>query len=664
MPDLVHRHNSGGVAILEISNPPANVVSAPVCAALTEALDAALADQSIGQIVIAAAGSDFSTGLDFAEPSAAKRKDAAGLSALCTRIEDASKPVIAAVQGQIMASGAELMLAAHYRIATASAVLAFPEIKVGLIPHAGATQRLPRLLGAAAALDVFLSGRKCPVGQPPVRPLFDAVVADDLRAATLRFCATLSETGAGPRPVAAATAGFRDPMAYMSAVMTRREALRDRPELAPHALVDCIEAAQLLPFDAGLAREEEAYRDLVGGDQAQALRMIYLAERRLAQASAKNAAALPREMRIAILGGGPFATQLVISALRHGLAVNWGTRDPARLRAGVAEVTQALRAEKARARISDAALSDILDRLTLGESHQMAQDISVAIVASRGQGAVPLPPGVPRFKAFPDPVEHVDLRFAPPIATQTFVEILVGPKAEPSEVAIAQALARRMGKLPLAVVTQGPSATGRMMNALQAAADALIDLGEDPYAIDAAVREMGWPRAPFEIRDVRGLIEFSGLKRAAGARNWSAVLMQSGRQGVASGRGFYLHRDNGMQSDPAVHALLDEMRAPAAKPRSRAEIGTLLLAVLANEGAHILSDRALARPFEIDIAMVRGQAFPRWRGGPMMAADLAGLFRLKQALDAVEHPDPRLFTPHPIWGELIKNGRHFSDLNG
>ena len=104
MPDLVHRHNSGGVAILEISNPPANVVSAPVCAALTEALDAALADQSIGQIVIAAAGSDFSTGLDFAEPSAAKRKDAAGLSALCTRIEDASKPVIAAVQGQIMAS--------------------------------------------------------------------------------------------------------------------------------------------------------------------------------------------------------------------------------------------------------------------------------------------------------------------------------------------------------------------------------------------------------------------------------------------------------------------------------------------------------------------------------------------------------------------------------
>ncbi|MHA6324928.1 enoyl-CoA hydratase-related protein [Roseivivax sp. CAU 1753] len=664
MPDLVHRHLTGGVAILEISNPPANVVSGPVRAALSSGLATAIADSAVNQIVIAAAGRDFCTGLDTAERPGSGRTDAPSLQALCRQIEDAPKPVIVAIQGQAMSSGAELALAAHYRIAASGAQIAFPESQVGLVPRAGSTQRLPRLLGAGAALEMLVNGRTHAVARPPARALFDDVVTADLRSAALAFCRDLQASGGGPRPSSAATAGLRDPMAYQAAIAKSRETLKGRPQRALHELVDCIEAAQLLPFEAGLAREAEAYHDLVDSDQAQALRHIFMAERRLAQGAAKEAALLPEQTRIAILGGGPLATQLVIVALDHGLGVNWGTRDPSKLRQGVTEVTETFKAHKARGTVTEAKLTDVLGRLRLGESHKMAEDVSAAIIAARGQGAVPLPPGVPRLKAIPDPVDEVALRFASPLVSTRFAEVLVGPKAASGDVTVARGLLRRMGKLPLGVATRGPSVTDRMMNALQGAADALVDLGEDPYGIDRAVRLMRWPRPPFEARDLRGLAEFAGQRRAQGARNWSAVLLQSGRQGLSTGRGFYLHHESGLRNDAAVTALLDDMRPPAPQPRSHDALAELLLAVLANEGAHILADRAITRPWEIDVAMCLGQSFPRWRGGPMMAADLAGLFHLKRALDAIAHPDRRLWDPHPMWAELIKNGKRFTDLNG
>ncbi|QFT47629.1 Fatty acid oxidation complex subunit alpha [Roseivivax sp. THAF40] len=668
MPDLVHRQFSDGIAILEISNPPANVISADLRAELSTALSAALSDPDIATILLIAAGRDFCTGFDFSEtrsPKSRKASDAApSLLALCAQIETSPKPVVAAIQGMAFSGGAEIVLASHYRLAQAGAQIAFPDVQMGLLPHAGTTQRLPRLLGAGPALDLLLGGRPVHVARPPVRALFDAVVAEDLRGATHRFCAALKDAGSGPRPSNAAMAGLRDPMAFQAAIAERRQRLENHPERARHAILDCVEAAQLLPFEAGLAREEAAYFELAGSEQSQALRHIFLAERRLLSGAAQEAARLRPDARIAVLGGGPLATQVVIRALEHGLTVQWGTRDPTKLRAGMAEVTEVLTAKKARGAVTDKALRNLLDRLTLGESHKMAENVSAAIIAARGQGAVPLPEGAPRLKLFPDPVTHVDLRLATPIGTSNFAEVLIGSEASEDEVRTARALVRRLGKLPLAVVTRGPGVTERMMSTLHAAADALIDMGEDPYSIDLAVRRMGWPRPPFETRDLRGLADFANEKRVEGARNWSAVVAQTGRQGLEAGRGFYLHQQSGMRPDPSVLKLLDDMRPPARSPRSVEEITELLLAVLANEGAAMLQRRSVARPYEIDIAMHLGEAFPRWLGGPMMAADRAGLFHVKRILEGVDHPDTRLWHPHPVWAELVKNGKRFGDLNG
>ncbi|SIT11338.1 3-hydroxyacyl-CoA dehydrogenase [Roseivivax lentus] len=665
MPDLVHRHVAGGIAVLEIANPPANLISAPVRSALSAALAETLEDPGIDVLLIVAAGRDFCTGLDLPQPrgfAARGEREAPTLSALCAEIEAATKPVVAAIQGQVFSSGAELALAAHYRLAGAGAQIAFPEVRVGLSPRGGSTQRLPRLLGADPALDLLLGGRPVTVRRPPARALFDAVVAEDLRGAALRFCAPLQEAGSGPRPSAAAQAGLRDPVGYQAAIARRRAQLAGHPEAARHAILDCVEAAQLLPFEAGLAREADACLELAGSDQALAMRQIFLAERRLLAGAAQDAAHLPEEVRIAVLGGGPLATEIVICALKHGIAVNWGTRDPSRLRAGMNEVTAALTAQKARGAVTEADLRVMLDRLKLGESHKMAEGIHAAIIAARGQGAVPLPPGAPRFKAFPDPVAQVDLRFAPPVTHANFAEVLVGPGADPEAVQFARALVRRMGKLPLVVATRGDAVTDRMMMTLQAAADALVDLGEDPFAIDAAVRGLDWPRAPFEMRDIAGLADGAGRPRPEGARNWSALVLQTGRQGLATGRGFYLHREEGRVPDPAVRKLIDDMRPPAPQPRDLDALAECLMTALANAGARLLADRAVARSDDIDLAMHLGLGFPRWRGGPMMAADRAGLFHVKRILDSVDHPDRRLWEPHPIWADLVKNGRRFADL--
>ncbi len=659
MPDLVHLQRAGGIAILEISNPPSNVVTAAVRAGLFDALAETLEDADVSVILLTAAGRDFCAGMDLATDPTARP-----LASLCDRIERAGKPVVAALQGQVVAAGAALALAAHYRVAHAGAKLAFPDIRIGLVPEGGTTQRLPRLAGADPALDLLLGGQPMALATPPLRALRDAVVAEDLQGAAMRFCEALQIAGAGPRPSRDARAGLRDPMGFQTAIATRRKRLGDHPEQARHAIVDCVEAAQLLPFEAGLAREADALADLASGAQAQALRHLFLAERRLAAGAAQEAAQLPRDTRIAVLGGGPLATQIVIRALEHGLAVNWGMRDPKRLRAGIQEVTEALTARKASGTVSEVALRNMLDRLALGESHKMAQGVQAAIIAARGQGAVPLPEDAVRLKAFPDPVVHVDLRFALPLGKSALVEVLVGPKAAEAEVRRARALVRRMGKLPLGVATDGPGVVECMMQTLRRAADALVDLGESPFDIDTALRGLGWSHPPFEARDMHGLGESAQEMRAPGARNWSAVLVQAGRQGRETGRGFYRHQQFGLQADPAVTKLIDDMRPPATRPRSAARITELLFAALANEGVRILARRMVARPYEIDIALHLGGAFPRWLGGPMHAADQAGLFHVKRVLEGVDHPDREIWQPHAIWGELVKNGKRFADLNG
>ncbi|QFT63937.1 enoyl-CoA hydratase-related protein [Roseivivax sp. THAF30] len=661
MADLVERSQREDVAILQIAHPPVNALTGPVRLALAAALDAAIADPAVAKIVIAGRGQMFCGGMDLTE---IEGKDAGlPLAGLAARIEDSPKPVIAALHGLVLAGGAEIALAAHHRVAHAEARLAFPEIQLGLVPRGGATQRLPRLVGAGPALELLLSGRPVSFSDPRLRGVADRIVDGDLPRAALVLASELGDTPQ-PRATAAMTQGFRDPMAYQAAIAKARSETRAGPDPAAEEIIACVEAAQLLPFEAGIAREGDAFAELAASDRSRALRHLYNAERRVGRLTPEERAQPAEINRVAVLGGGPLATQLVVALLERNMGVNWGTRDPGMLRDGMGEVTRLMRAAKERLRLDEATLTQRLDKLDLGESRAMALSVDIALIAARGQGAIELPDGVPRVKVFPDAVDGLGIRFGAPLSTSPLAEILTGPAAGPGDVARAAALLRRMGKRFLRASSTGPSVGGRIMAALHRAADALVDMGEDPFDIDAAIRDWGWPRPPFELRDVRGLAEFAGAERGDGARNWSAALVQSGRTGRNCGRGFYLHGTSGPRPDAAVTALIDDHRPRADPPRDAEKLRVLLLAALANEGARMLQEGMVARPEAIDVALVLGQAFPRALGGPMQAADTAGLFRLKQALDAADHPDRAFWTPDPLWADLVKNGRRFADLNG
>lgn len=660
--DAIGYSVSDGVVWITISSPPANALVHDLRAALLAAFDKASAEDA-SAIVLQGAGATFAAGADLSEID--KADVAPTLSDLCNRIEASPLPVVAALHGTVLGGGAELALAAHYRVAEAGTRIGFPEVKLGLMPAGGATQRLPRLLGAAHALEMLLTGGPFDIETGPADGLADLVVDEDLPGAAADLVAAVREEGGATRPTSEIRRGFLDPKGYQQAVAERREALSGAPELAPREIVAAVEAAILLPFEAGLAFEADAGETCRSSEQSRALRAAFVAEHRARRLDLPEGAPLPELKRIAVLGGGPLAIQLVFAALVRGIAVQWGTRDPAALREGVPRLRDVFDGFVSRGAISEDDALDRLADLRIGDSAAMAEGVEMIVHAARGQGDVPAPEGIPRVSAFPGKVRQLGLRFAPPIHAAPLIEVIVGPAAMPAQIVAARALARALDKIPVRVQSRGESIASRLFAACQRAAEALVDLGQHPCEIDRAFRDWGWQRPPFQTADMRGLEELAKRPRAEGARNWSEILVGDQRLGRAAGRGFYLWQ--GQPSlpveDDTLTALLDAERPPAAA-MPHEQMRRLVFGAMANEGARMLAAKMAQRPSDIDVVATLALDLPRWRGGPMHLVGVYGLLSVRRAMDGLDHPDRAFWTPEPVFDELIKNGRSFDALNG
>ncbi|SLN43101.1 Fatty acid oxidation complex subunit alpha [Roseivivax jejudonensis] len=660
MTGLIHVSITAGVAHVALDNPPLNTLVAELRAALIAALERLSHDDTVNAVVISGRGRAFSAGLDNSDHDAPPQ--APSLSALCRAVEEADKPVVVALHGTVMGGAVELALAAHYRVAQAGTRLVLPEIKLGLMPQAGATQRLPRMLGAGAALDMLLTGAPR-VLQPGVPDAIVEQIVDDAPEAAAEEAARQLAAEGGPPPRTSERGDMLLGATYQAEIAERRAALDPRlPEAAGH-IVEAVEAAQLLPFEAGLALEEDSYETCRMSESARALRHVFAAETRARDFGLPPGLAPPRIETVGVLGGGLLAAHVAIATLDAGLAARWGTRDPEALRQGVSRIRAHYEQQVAAGRLYEAEASARLDRLALGTSEEMSQGTDFIVRAARGQGGVPAPRDVARAQAVPGWVEGLGLRFAAPATTQPLLEVIEGPTASSAELAAARAFALALGKVPIRVMSDGLSATGRLVAALHRAADALVDAGAAPEAVDAAVREWGWPRPPFELRDATGMAELVSAPRGDGAENWSARMVEAGRTGRAEGRGFYDYGVDRAQPIPSAETagLIDAVR-----PRREiapAQIRDRILAALANEGARMIEDEMLRRPLEVDLACVLGLAFPRARGGAMMAAEIAGMFRVKRVLETFDHGDREFWDPAPLWGELVKNGLGFSALN-
>ncbi len=687
----------GDVAHLVLASPPANLIDPPLCAAIAEALDAAVA-AGARVIVLRGTGAVFSGGID---PERLEDAEAsAALARLCRRIEDLPAPVLVALNGPARGGGAELALAAHLRIAGAAAGFALPDIALGLVPCAGGAQRLARLVGARDALAILLSGETVDAATAQAIGLFDAVVGGDLTGVDLTgaalalaadIAAEIAAGGAPPPPTRDRTPG--DPRSFMNAVAQAREAAR--PADLAHAaarIIDCVEAALLLPTEAAFAYEAAAFEECLADPRSTGLRHAARAQRLAAKVpEAGIVPVLPQ--RLALAGAGPVVAVLARAFLDAGLAVTLYEPDPATLAARIEAI--ALHQEKAvtEGRLDPALREAQWARLDgTAETQALREADAVVLVAAEADGAGRQPDGTAAARAGAHgATDAADAGLAAlastlsPDCSAADLWLCHAPRADLSAIGRAAGQTGRLAGLNVALDSTGAApalievvATAHSTAGHVAAALALAQLicpsvirsrmpprWAEPAGAAAEPAEAATTAPPGPAPSVTAALE-RGLALAA-----DAILRKPGgaellaRALAAQGYG----------ATPALAAALDaaergqkEYAGAAAEPAPCPEdeiraAGALVAAGLANQGARLLSAGMIARPSDLDLAMIAGFGFPRHQGGPMMAADRMGLAALRNRLKQRAGTDGAFWTPAPLIDELIRYGHRFADLD-
>ena len=639
---------------------PARLYDLAGLARLEAGLDRALADPAVQAVVL-----DLAASACRVEPSDLLAAEA-GFAALAARLADAPKPVVALIAGPVAGPLAALALAAALRVAAPGGLIGFPEVTLGLVPGAGATQRAARLAGAGPALALMLAGRMLPAAEAQAAGLIEMVTEAALPAARAA-AAALAAARAGGAPVPFARdprRGIGDPAGFLGAVAEARAGLTgDLPP--PRQIVDCVEAALLLPEAGGRAFERAVFETLAATPEAQALCWMAAAEAEGWEA----AAAAPLPGPVAMTGD---AAEVAAELLAGGVPVRLLGQDVPALRATLEAIAARQEDAVAAGQMTEAAREAVWDRLSATTDAATLDGCQIGLGEPLAVLEGALPPGAV-LAGFDWPLPGIGLHRHPPPEGLPLLEIATD--GSPAALQAGLGLARAMGRVPLPCQPGSGALPGvRLLAALRRAAEDLLLLGGTPAAVDAALRGFGLAMGPFEAMDRAGLDQLP--QRADRLRpGLAAQLAAAGRTGLARRRGFLTWPEGAAQGtdDPGVLALIAEERwvqglpAPHQAGIPRAEICRLALAALANEGARMLSAGVVTSAGALDLVAGAALGFPRSRGGPMHWAGASGgrtgLLAMRNALKAqAEALPPQLagfWTPDPAWDRLIREGRRF-----
>ena len=689
----------GDVLLITIDNPPVNALGVDVRRALAAAIDAADADEAVHAVLIVGAGRNFIAGADIREFG--KPPQPPALPDVCNRIEASEKPVIAAIHGAALGGGLEVALAAHYRLAVAGAKLGLPEVQLGLLPGAGGTQRLPRLIGAEAALSLMLSGRH--VGQQEALSLgiVDRVgPSDDALAEGLAYAQELLAAGTKVRRTRDARRLADDRAAAAAAIAAARveTAKKSRGLFSPQKIVDCVEAALNLPFDEGLRFERERFVECLNSPQRAGLVHAFFAEREV-QKAPETKAAQPRDIRaVGVIGGGTMGAGIAVAVLDAGLSVTMIERDAETLARGRANVEKVYDGLIAKGRLTAEAKAQTLARFSGSTSYDALDGADLVIEAVFEDMAVKqavfaelnrvCKPGavLATNTSYLDidaiatdtsrPQDVIGLHFFSPANIMKLLEVVVPKAVSTDVVATAFDFAKKLRKVPVRAGVCDGFIGNRILAVYRTAADHLMEDGASPYQIDKAVREFGFPMGPYQVSDLAGGdIGWATRKRRAATRDPNARYVQiadrlceRGWFGQKTGRGFYRYPDGARVGtpDPEVEAIIAAERERAGiTPRTFTdeEIIRRYLAAMINEGANVVRERIALRPLDVDVTLLYGYGFPRYRGGPMHYADSIGLAKVLADIREFANEDPLFWRPSPLLVELVERGANFASLN-
>ena len=688
------------IAVIAVDNPPVNALSPGVPAALLDAFAAAEGDAAVTAIVLVGAGKTFIAGADISsleEAAWGNRGAACDLHPLLGRIEDCSKPVVMAIHGTALGGGLELAMAGHFRVAVADALVGQPEVNLGIIPGAEGTQRLPRLVGVAKALDMCVTGKPLKAREAHAAGLIDRIVDGDLLEGAVRFARNIAVTSRVRKTrERTENLGSADENAPLFASARALAAKTRRRQVAPLKAVDAIEAAASLPFDQGCERERQLFFECVETEQAKALIHLFFAERAITKVRglAKDVATRPIAS-VAIIGAGTMGGGIAAACANAGLAVTVKDASQAALDAGFAAIRRNYDATVQRGRLTAEAAAERVARITPMLSYHAVATADLIIEAVfesfelkshvfRELDAVAKPGAILASNTSTldidalaavtsRPQDVLGLHFFSPAHIMRLLEIVRGGQTAPGVLATALAFGKRIGKVPVVVGNCRGFVGNRMMFPYMYEAQFLVEEGATPEQVDRALTDFGMAMGIFAVDDMAGVDVAWRVRQELGAGTGARQplvadkLYELGRYGQKTGKGWYRYDESRKATPDSDVVSLIRSTAAAAGITQRTftdtEIVERCVYALVNEGARSVEDGSAQRASDIDVIYANGYGFPAWRGGPMFFADRTGLDVIYNRILEFQHQHGDRWTPAPLLTELARRGSTFRELD-
>jgi 3-hydroxyacyl-CoA dehydrogenase len=704
MNDLVLVTRDGDVGVLTVNNPPVNALSPGVPEGIFTGVELFLKDPTVRAIVLIGGGRTFIAGADikeFGKVTSGQKPRGCGLQTLMPVLEDCPKPIVAAIHGTALGGGLETAMACHYRVGVAAAQVGQPEVKLGIIPGAGGTQRLPRLAGVVKAAEMCAGGEPVKAADALAAGIFDRVVDGDLLQGAVAFARAVADHGGPPRRTRDLNDKLADRAAVLQALQVVRAAVRKRSRglLAPGKAIEAVEAAVTLPFDEGIRREAELFRECLFSDQSKALIHVFFGERAVGKVPG-----LPRDVtplpigRAAIVGAGTMGGGITMTYANAGIPVLLKEVDQPALDRGLAAIRKNYASSVQKGRLSQQQADQRLALIRPTLSYDGFSDADIVVEAvfegmelkkqvfaelgrvARADAILATNTSTLDIDAIASatsrPAQVIGHHFFSPANVMRLLEIVRGKQSSPAVIAASLALAKKLGKVGVVVGNCRGFVGNRMFHVYQREAQFLLEEGATVEQVDRALTDFGMAMGPLAVGDLAGLDvgwrirkEYRHLEPAGQRVPLVADrLCERGRYGQKTGAGWYRYPEGSRVgvADPEVERLIEAAASEAGIKRrtiTPQEIVERTVYALVNEGARILEEGIALRPVDIDIVYVHGYGFPAYRGGPMWYADTVGLIKVSEAIRQFEKQHADLWTAAPLIRRLAESARTFAELD-
>jgi len=700
MSDLVQSSKSGEIGILTVNNPPVNALSPGVPEGILAGVEAFDKDDNVKAIVLIGGGRTFIAGADikeFGKMTSGKTRRGPGFNEILNKIEMSDKPVIAAIHGTALGGGLETAMACHYRVAVPDALVGQPEVKLGIIPGAAGTQRLPRLAGIQKAVEMCAFGDPIKAQEALKAGIVDQLVDGDLLAGAIAFAKT--KVGHPPRRTRdlADKLGNAETNAPVFAAARDTARKRARNVLAPQAAIDAVEAATKLPFEAGIVRESELFQECLFSDQSKSMIHVFFGEREVAKIPdiGKDVQLIPVN-KAGIIGAGTMGGGIAMSFVNAGIPVLLKETEQAALDRGMSTIRKNYANSVAKGRFTQAQMDERLARITpqltydgfdkvdmvveaVFEGMELKKKIFAEIDKIAKPGAI-LASNTSTLNvdeiasATTRPEFVIGTHFFSPANVMRLLELVRGGATSKEVIATCMALSKKIGKIGVLVGNCWGFAGNRMFGPYRREAQFLALEGAKVEDVDKALYDWGMAMGPLATGDLAGLDvgwrirkELRLTGKSTGEPNIEDLLCDQGRYGQKTGAGWYKYDENRRpQPDPLVEAVIAEAQKKAGvTPRSigAEECVERTIYGLVNEGARILEEGFALRSVDLDIIYLNGYGFPAHRGGPMFYADTVGLQKVYERVAEFHKQHGERWKPAPLLEKLAKEGKRFSDFS-